>query len=76
MIKTILLNDGALIEHYSDTNLVLIQNETGNKYDAPIDTMPCLYTYSETDELIQDEDVEEATITDYQEALSKMGVKV
>lgn len=53
MIQTELLNDGTLIKHFSDKGFILLQNETGVKYAEPIDVYPCMYTYSETDELIE-----------------------
>jgi hypothetical protein len=56
MIKTEFLNDGTLIKHYSDTGYMLLQTETGIKYADPVDLVPCRYTYTETDELIEDED--------------------
>lgn len=52
MIQTEYLNDGTLIKHYSDQGFLLLQNETGAKYSDPIDVVPCIYTYTETDELI------------------------
>jgi hypothetical protein len=52
MIKTEYLNEGALIKHYSDAGFLLLQNETGNKYEEPIDVVPCKYTYTETDEIL------------------------
>lgn len=52
MIQTEFLNDGTLVRHYSDAGFVLLQNETGAKYSDPIDIVPCPFTYSETDELI------------------------
>lgn len=51
MILTEYLNDGTLIRHYSDKGFMLLQNETGAKYSEPIDMVPCVYTYTETDEL-------------------------
>lgn len=53
MILTEYLNGGTLIRHYSDKNLILLQNETNIKYSDAIDVLPCIYTYSETDELIE-----------------------
>lgn len=50
MIVTEYLNNGTLVRHYSDKNLLLLQNETGVKYDEAIDVVPCRYTYTETDE--------------------------
>lgn len=60
MILTELLNDGKLIRHYSDKGVMLLQVETGVKYSDPVDVVPCKYTYTETDELIK-EDNEEIT---------------
>lgn len=57
MIKTEYLNDGTLIKHYSDAGFMLLQNETGEKYSDPIDVVPCRYTYTETDEPIEEGDV-------------------
>lgn len=51
MILTEYLNNGTLIKHYSDKGYLLLQNETGMKYSDPIDIVPCPYTYTETDEL-------------------------
>lgn len=53
MIQVEYLNDGTLIKHYSDAGYMLLQNETGAKYSDPIDVIPCVYTYTETDELIE-----------------------
>jgi hypothetical protein len=58
MILTEFLNDNTLIKHYSDKGVMLLQNETGMKYADPIDIYPCPYTYSETEELIADEEKE------------------
>lgn len=48
MIKTRLLNDDTLIQHYSDIGMLLLQNETGIMYNDPVDINPCPYTYTET----------------------------
>ena len=66
MILTEYLNEGTLIKHYSDSGFMLLQNETGAKYAEPIDLVPCQYTYSETDESIEEpeemsEDIGEIT---------------
>lgn len=58
MIQTEYLNDGTLIRHYSDAGFMLLQNETGAKYADPIDVVPCRYTYTETDELVDGGDEE------------------
>ena len=58
MIQVEYLNDGTLIKHYSDAGFMLLQNETGAKYSDPIDVVPCMYTYTETDELVDgDEEI-------------------
>lgn len=61
MILTELLRDGTLIKHYSDKNVMLLQNETGVKYSDPVDIYPCPYTYTETDEPIEEEETEKTT---------------
>lgn len=53
MIITEYLNDGTLIRQYSDAGYLLLQNETGEKYSDPIDVVPCMYTYTETNEPIE-----------------------
>lgn len=57
MIQTEYLNDGTLIKHYSDAGFMLLQVETGIKYADPVDVVPCRYTYEETDEVIEGDDV-------------------
>lgn len=54
MIQTELLKDGTLIRHYSDSGMMLIQNETGIEYFEAVDVVPCKYTYSETTNPIED----------------------
>lgn len=56
MILTEYLNDGTLIKHYSDAGYLLLQNETGIKYADPVDVVPCRYTYTETDELAEEDE--------------------
>ena len=58
MILIEYLNDGTLIKHYSDKEVLLRQIETGAKYAEPIDVVPCRYTYEETDEPIYPEEPE------------------
>ena len=62
MILTEFLNDGTLIKHYSDKGVMLLQVETGMKYSDPVDVVPCRYTYEETDEPIEVEEVVEEEI--------------
>ena len=56
MIIEEFLNEGKLVKHYSDKNVMLLQNETGVKYSDPVDVVPCRYTYTETDEPIDGEE--------------------
>lgn len=58
MIQTDFLNNGTLIRHYSDAGMKIMQVETGIIYGEAIDVVPCSYTYVETDEL---NDAEEMT---------------
>ena len=53
MIISELIENENRIRHYSDTGFRILQNETGIVYDDAVDVMPCKYTYSETDELIE-----------------------
>ena len=64
--------ENGLIKHYSDEDKKLIQIETGVIYDTAVDVAPCKYTYEEADESIDDE---EATETDYLQALKQLGVE-
>ena len=50
MIQFEYLNDYTLVKHYSDEGYLLLQVETGVKYLEPIDIVPCPYTYIETAE--------------------------
>lgn len=61
-----------LIHTYSDEGKKLLQNETGIVYDEAIDVEGSGYTYTETDEYVEDEATEE----NYQEALRELGVAV
>ena len=67
MIQTRLLNDGTLIQHYSDLGVLLLQNETGAMYAEPVDINPCPYTYTETEILIdgKEDDGEEITSEEF-----------
>ena len=70
MIQTEYLNDGTLIKHYSDAGFMLLQVETGIKYADPVDIVPCRYTYTETEELIEGE--EEITYAELLEMLEEV----
>lgn len=76
MIKTELLKDGALIRHYSDKCMKLLQVETGTMYDDAIDLVPCKYTYEETETPIEttEEDIL-AENADMKSALNLLGVE-
>ena len=76
MIKTELLKDGALIRHYSDSGMKLLQVETGVVYDEAIDIVPCQYTYEETNTPIEttEEDIL-AENADMKSALNLLGVE-
>lgn len=61
MIQVEYLNNGTLVKHFSDTGMLLLQNETGALYPEPIDIVPCPYAYTETDEPIEVEGEDEET---------------
>ena len=59
-----------LYRTYSDANMMILQNETGIKYDEAIDVENSGYTYSETDEpiiRIQIEELNEENIMQEEE---------
>jgi hypothetical protein len=58
MIKVEYLNEGTLVKHYSDAGFMLLQNETGVRYVDAVDVVPCMYTYTETDEPIETDEGE------------------
>ena len=62
-----------LIKTYSDANMYIKQEETGNIYDAAVDVYPCRYTYTETDIPIEIEEDEEI---DYQTAYNNLAQEV
>ena len=77
--KEIEVNGRTLIKHESDSGKTIRQIETGREYSSAVDVTPCRYTYEETDEPIEQEEIvgeNEATITDYQDALGEFGVEV
>lgn len=45
------------IRHYSNSNHMIRQIETGHVYEDAIDVLPCRYTYEEVEALIEDEEV-------------------
>ena len=55
MIITELIEDGNRVRHYSDERYKIRQVETGIIYDDAVDYIPCIYTYEETDILIEEE---------------------
>ncbi len=60
MIKTELLKDGTLIRHYSDKGMKLLQVETGVVYDEAVDVVPCQYTYEETENPVEQDELADA----------------
>lgn len=60
MVQTEILNEGTLIRHYSDQNLVLRQVETGREYSEAVDVVPCAYTYEETEKEIKTDELADA----------------
>lgn len=50
-----LVENGKRIRHYSDLDLMIRQVETGAFYEDAVDSLPCKYTYEETDIPIEKE---------------------
>lgn len=59
MIVTEYLRDGTLVKHYSDSGYLIEQVETGARYGEAVDVVPCRYTYVETDEREEEEEMTE-----------------
>ena len=55
--ENITMGDRMLIKHKSDSNKYIRQVETGVEYASAVDTIPCRYTYEETE--IEVENIEE-----------------
>lgn len=53
MVITEFIED-KFVRHYSNLNVKVIQNETGAVYDEVVDIVPSKFTYSETNEPIED----------------------
>ena len=68
--------DGVVLNRtYSDEGFYILQNETGIEYTEAVDVAGTPYTYTETDKPIDAEaNTDEATETDYQNALTDLGV--
>lgn len=45
------------VRHYSDSGFKIRQIETGIVYDEAVDVIPCRYTYGETNESIEADDL-------------------
>ena len=52
-----ILGGGTFLHTYSDSGFYILQVETGIKYDEAYDVIPCLYTYEETSEKIEAEEI-------------------
>ena len=50
MVNSELLENGTRVRHWSDAGYKLRQEETGLLYEDAVDTVPCRYTYTETEE--------------------------
>ena len=50
-----------LIKHCSDSGMMIVQIETGTEYVEAIDTVPCRFTYTESENPIPEEPESEET---------------
>ena len=57
MIKQekVTINNKELLHTYSDSNKYILQVETNVEYNEAYDVIPCKYTYTETEEIIKEE---------------------
>lgn len=65
MIREELIENGERIHHWSDAGYKIWQNETNILYDDAVDVVPCPYTYSESNELVEPDKI---TVEDKAEA--------
>lgn len=56
MIKVENLSE-TLVRHYSDCGMKLLQVETGIVYAEAIDIVPCQYTYEETENPVEQDEL-------------------
>lgn len=56
MIIVELVDDNTRERRYSDKQVKLLQVETGNLYEDAVDVIPCIYTYEETEEPIEQQE--------------------
>lgn len=59
MIKSEII-DNTAVRHWSDANVKIRQIETGTLWNDAVDILPCQYTYEETDEPLDPEDIDDA----------------
>lgn len=59
MVIEEILNE-RLVRHYSDKGMKLKQVETGAVYDEAVDVIPCKYTYEETNETVEQDELADA----------------
>ena len=52
-----ILGGGTFLHTYSDSGFYILQVETGIKYDEAYDVIPYRYTYEETSEKIEAEEI-------------------
>ncbi len=60
MIIEELVEEGARVRHYSDNYMMIRQIETGNLYEDAVDYIPCIYTYEETDQPIEEDEISDS----------------
>ena len=59
MIKTEMMKYNTLIRHFSDEGKMIRQVETGATYLEAVDVVPCEFTYEETDQVVEEIEIEE-----------------
>jgi hypothetical protein len=77
--ETIAINNKDFTKNYSDAGYCIKKVDTEEIYSEAIDPIDSGRTYIETDKLIENTEIineNEATISDYQDALGEFGVKI
>ena len=59
MVVKEVLSD-SLVKHYSDSGMKLLQVETGIVYGEAVDVVPCRYTYEETENPVEQDELADA----------------
>lgn len=54
------IDEGTRVRHYSDSGVKILQVETGIVYEDAVDVVPCRYSYEETEDPADNEDIDDS----------------